>query len=156
MFCAECGFKINNGFKFCPNCGCEVINEQKVSEPSLDEVIKDVLGKYPSNSSMVTSELSKLTGLSKLQIGYLVAYVRDGEDLKRLKDYQAMERKYKSRNVIDSSPHCPKCGSHNIYIFGKEADKSTTVSYVQGIYDTTYKAGKTKARCRDCGKKWKF
>lgn len=156
MFCTQCGCKIEDGYRFCPKCGNEISNVLNDSIPSLEDVIKNVINMYPTGSNMVISELSQLTGLSKLQIGYLIAYVRDGKDVKQLKDYQNMEKKYKSRNTIDSSPHCPKCGSHNIYFLGKEPDRSTTISYVSGIYDTTHKDGKNKARCRDCGKAWKY
>lgn len=156
MFCVQCGYKLEDSHIFCPRCGFKVDGMSENKEMSLEDIIKKVSSMYPPGSSMVISELSRLTGLSKLQVGYLVAYLRDGEELKKLKDYQSMEKKYKSHNSTVSSPCCPKCGSSNVYILAKEPDKITTVSYIKGIYDTTYKTGRNKGLCRDCGKKWKF
>lgn len=156
MFCVQCGYKLEDGHKFCPKCGRKLDDAFENSDTSLEDIILKVMNMYPSGSSMVISELSRLTGLSKLQVGYLVAYARDGNDLKKLKDYQSMEKKYKSQSSTVSSPCCPKCGSSNVYILGKEPDRSTTVSYISGIYDTTYKAGRYRALCRNCGKRWKI
>lgn len=138
MFCTQCGFKIEDGFKFCPNCGAQIIVQtQEGTRSDLDKIADDIVSWCPS----------KVKAVKVLQ-------ERAGVDLKTAKE--VMDKKYKQKDIRDfPSDVCPNCGSVNI-LYDKEPDRSTTVSYFKDVYSTTHRQGNVRAKCKDCGKKWKF
>lgn len=166
MFCVQCGFKIEDGFKFCPNCGAKAVFVQQESEQRVVAPEQNLAGRYeycPNNGlqkkKASKEELERIAEEIVLWCPSKVRAVklfqnRTGADLKTAKDI--MDEKFRLKSAEDyPNDVCPKCGSSNI-LYEKEHDRSTTVSYFEGVYNTTFIPGKTRAKCKNCGKKWKF
>lgn len=140
--CPECGREISDKANFCPGCGCPASEFKQNNVPEdtrseLDRIADEIAEWCPSKVRSVK-----------------VFQEKTGVDLKTAKQY--MDLRYDGKGIHEVSEEvCPKCGSKNV-TFEKEPDRSTTVSYFKGVYNTTYRPGKTKAKCGDCGKKWKF
>lgn len=169
MFCVECGFKIEDGFKFCPICGTKVVavNQDPVREEHHQETqVRAPLGgyEYCQNNDLQKKKSSKeeLERIAEEIVLWCPSKVRavklfqdrTGVDLKTAKCI--MDEKFVLKCAEDyPNDVCPKCGSSNI-LYEKENDRSTTVSYFEGVYHTTFRSGKTRAKCKNCGNKWKF
>lgn len=57
--------------------------------------------------------------------------------------------------LVQDNYHCPRCGSDNVKFTELPAVIVTVPVFESSSY-TTFTPGKTRAKCRVCGKKWKF
>lgn len=151
MFCTQCGCKIEDGFKFCPECGKvikEIENVLGKSIETLEDIMLDVAKRYPPNSAEAIGELSRKTGIKKMQLGFVMASVWDGRKPSELRDYQSMEKKYQTFIGKGKGTCCPKCGSDNIQY------KHGNAWAYSGDSITMIEAPRLYLRCIDCGKQW--
>jgi len=56
-YCAECGFKIGEGFKFCPNCGAEIKSAELTKEQSIDVQIEVIICKNCGEENSVDNSV---------------------------------------------------------------------------------------------------
>ena len=169
MFCSQCGFKMEEGFKFCPNCGAKVLAFRgSAREEQRQETCGQTLnggyrycpdGERRTKKEMPQEEVKRIADEivswcpSKVR-AVKVLRDRTGLDLRAARD--TIDERYATQCSGEyMNDVCPKCGSGNI-VYEKEPDTSTTVSYFEGVYHTTHRSGMTRAKCKNCGKKWKF
>lgn len=157
MFCTQCGSEIKDGFKFCPECGGAVVREpQQNHEETLEGVIKEVIARYPPKSPDIISELSYRTGVGKFKVGFLVAYAEDGVPLESVKDYHAMNEKYKKFKRDSDLTECPRCKSQDIEPYEEPGITVTSKANIfGGMYITSGNPSTTWMRCKRCGNRWK-
>ncbi len=144
MFCVQCGFKIEDGYKFCPNCGTKVVSvqddtQQKHEIPSgeLDKIADDIFWRDPR---VTISNISKLQKAAKIDAS--------------IAKIMLQERAKEFKRGVDKRI-CPRCGSRDIVIH-RNPDTAMTISFSEGIYHTAkYNSGKVHGECFNCGNKWK-
>ncbi len=164
MFCTECGYKIEDGFKFCPNCGTKVMKieekeftqkhveeQQKIAqveseEERLEHLIEEIFWREPLRCSKNAGELSRITGMPFRQA------------LKIMDDKWKIFKKERKEGKYPDTQYCPLCGSHNIGPYETAAyTRTTKVDFFGESYHTEVIPGKvsaTRLQCRQCNHSW--
>lgn len=138
MFCVQCGFKIEDGYKFCPNCGAKIgAPAQEDNRSDVEKIADDIFWRDPR---VTISNISKLQKAAKIDAS--------------IAKIMLQERAKEFKRGVDKRI-CPRCGSRDIVIH-RNPDTAMTISFSEGIYHTAkYSSGKVHGECFNCGNKWK-
>lgn len=138
MFCVQCGFKIEDGYKFCPKCGTKIgAPMQENNKSDIDKIADDIFWRDPR---VTISNISKLQKAAKIDAS--------------IAKIMLQERAKEFKRGVDKRI-CPRCGSRDIVIH-RNPDTAMTISFSEGIYHTAkYSSGKVHGECFNCGNKWK-
>ena len=118
MFCTECGYKLEDDFKFCPNCGTKLMEsedkilpqdymgangQREITQEEIERLTEEIFWRSPLELMDNAEDLSKATGIPKR---------------KAIKIMSAKEKIYKKeRKEGKHQDRCSFCGS-------KEKDKT--------------------------------
>lgn len=138
MFCVQCGFKIEDGYKFCQNCGTKIgTTAQEDNRSDVEKIADDIFWRDPR---VTISNISKLQKAAKIDAS--------------IAKIMLQERAKEFKRGVDKRI-CPRCGSRDIVIH-RNPDTAMTISFSEGIYHTAkYSSGKVHGECFNCGNKWK-
>lgn len=151
MFCVQCGFKIEDGYKFCPNCGAKVVSVQddtqqkhEIPRGELDKIADDIFWVAPVDIVGCAKRLSKETGIPFSNARLM------------MKSRYASWKQGKKSGKYPDTEFCPNCASQDIQSY--EEPGITVIQPVKvlgGGYISSSAPSSTWMRCQRCGCKWK-
>ena len=150
MFCVQCGFKIQDGYKFCPNCGAKVVSVQddtqqnhEIPSGELDRIADDIFWNAPQDTIGCAKHLSMDTGLEK-------------KEAQRMMNDRYREWKLGKKNgKYPDTEYCPCCASKNIEYYHKPGIFITRQSSAfKSVMISSQTDGVDMMKCQRCGHKW--
>lgn len=158
MFCTQCGFKIEEGFKFCPKCGAQVgapIQEDMRSE--MDRIADEICVMYmncesPNNNQRAKAikAFMKKTGVDRKHAIDYIYKSKYGKNLEEMRQEHRDKKEAVKNNLI-----CPRCGSETLETYEEPGITVTRKANVfGGVFISSSAPSSTWMRCRDCGRKW--
>ena len=144
MFCVQCGFKIEDGFKFCPNCGTKIGTTAQVDNRSdVEKIADDIFWEQPVSRGK-SKKLSQVTGISIQMASDMIE--------KRYKEYKDL----KKRKLLPDTKYCPCCGSQDIEAYEEPGITVTQpVKAFGGGFISSSSPSSKWMRCNMCGHRWK-
>lgn len=173
MYCTQCGFKIEDGFKFCPECGTKVVsadsdaaehrakpmppkggysynpagasnNSKMLSQVEIDRIADEIASECPAGVSANAKELSKRAG-----IPYSEAHDMMWNKRKQWK----LDKK---QGKYPNAQYCPSCGSQHIESYEELGITVTSKANVfGGMYISSSNPSTKWMRCDMCGYRWR-
>ena len=154
MFCTECGYKIEDGFKFCPNCGTKLMEsedkilpqdymgangQREITQEEIERLTEEIFWRSPLELMDNAEDLSKATGIPKR---------------KAIKIMSAKEKIYKKeRKEGKHQDRCSFCGSKEKEIYERPGSMSVgKVDFLGEGYISSTSSSTKRVRCAYCGK----
>lgn len=144
MFCVQCGFKIEDGYKFCPKCGTKIgAPMQENNKSDIDKIADDIFWEQPVSRGKA-KKLSQVTGISIQMASDMIE--------KRYKEYKDL----KKRKLLPDTKYCPCCGSQDIEAYEEPGiTVSQPVKAFGGGFISSSSPSSKWMRCNMCGHRWK-
>ena len=145
MFCVQCGFKIEDEYKFCPNCGTKIgTTTQEDNRSDVEKIADDIFWVAPVDIVGCAKRLSKETGIPFSDARLM------------MKSRYASWKQGKKSGKYPDTEFCPNCASQDIQSY--EEPGITVIQPVKvlgGGYISSSAPSSTWMRCQRCGCKWK-
>lgn len=151
MFCVQCGFKIEDGYKFCPNCGAKVVSVQddtkknhEIPRGELDKIADDIFWVAPVDIVGCAKRLSKETGIPFSNAKLM------------MKNRYASWKQGKKSGKYPDTEFCPNCASQDIQSYEEPGITVTQpVKAFGGGFISSSAPSSKWMRCNMCGHRWK-
>ncbi len=154
MFCTECGYKLEDDFKFCPNCGIKLMEsedkilpqdymgangQREITQEEIERLTEEIFWRSPLELMDNAEDLSKATGIPKR---------------KAIKIMSAKEKIYKKeRKEGKHQDRCSFCGSKEKEIYERPGSMSVgKVDFLGEGYISSTSSSTKRVRCAYCGK----
>ena len=154
MFCTECGYKLEDDFKFCPNCGIKLMEsedkilpqdymgangQREITQEEIERLTEEIFWRSPLEAEDNARDLSKATGIS------LRKTHKTMKEKKKVFKAECKEGKHQDR--------CSFCGSKEKEIYERPGSMSVgKVDFLGEGYISSTSSSTKRVRCAYCGK----
>lgn len=155
MFCTQCGFKIEDGFKFCPNCGSQVGASNQVDTRSIPtRIADDVYTECPNDFYGAVIGLAERANIDYNTAKTMMFVRYHGKTESELKAQKRLFKHDRWRNNCRTDI-CPRCGSKYIDSYCEQGISLTSQTNVLGGMLITHHGNIDEGlKCMYCGYRW--